>query len=86
MSPTLIALRVQRRLSQAQLAALAGVSQPQVSRIERGLTSSAIVLNRLLTALQATHEERSAALAELGTVTFRSGQGVPVVDDAATAA
>lgn len=83
MCSTLIALRSARGLSQSQLAGRAGLTQPAVSRIERGLSFSAVTLHRLLEALDASDHERAAALAELvGRTAARSHASPGQHDDA----
>ena len=43
--------RAQRRLSQAQLASVSGLKQPDISKIEKGLTQSTPAIDRLARAL-----------------------------------
>lgn len=49
----LIALRIQRGLSQRQLAERAGMKQPSIARLESGRTASLQTLHRIANALDA---------------------------------
>jgi len=59
-------LRIAKGLTQRTLARRLDLSKAQVSRVETGTRRPSVeVLNRLLVALDASHRQRSIALAEL---------------------